>query len=109
MEDERFLGEQLEEGFEIRACQRVEDVIFPVDGQLDEADFFIVMVEAVGLHVDGDPGSGFHFCNEVPDAGVGVDVKERVLGLRSQMVNNLSSIGSQPFRRSDLFVALLRD
>jgi hypothetical protein len=55
VEDEELAGEDLKEGLEIEAGERVDEDVALIERNLDETEFLEIAMEAVGfcIHCDG--------------------------------------------------------
>ena len=48
------LGERSAERLQIERCERIDQHVLAIEGQLDETQLFEIAVQTVGLGIDGD-------------------------------------------------------
>ena len=74
VEDDRFFGQDYEKISEIQSGQGIQDISFFSNRDLDQADFFIIVIEAVRFRINSDPSACRHTLYQSAEAGGTVNI-----------------------------------
>src|SRR5215208_209889 len=81
MHHERLTGQRLCEFLQVQLAQRIDQIVLVTKGELDQANLFEIVVQAVSLRVEGDPPRGRDAPDERLQRGAVANINE-LLGLR---------------------------
>ena len=103
MDNQELFGQDGQKRSDIQVGEGINEEVTAIEGELDEADFFVVVVKAIGLGVECDAIEGAQTLKKFGHAGRIGDIRERMFngaavsglgGWRIQLYDPSSLLGT---------------